>query len=699
MKKTVSVILIIAILVSMLAISSITTMAATDGLPDVVDNSKSKYFPAILSQGDQGSCVAWSQAYYQFTYEMNKVLDRESTAENCFSPSFTYNMSNHGTDTGCFPNNTYNNMKKIGVAPITTIPYNKEEYLDWFAEESIWQEAAKYRIADFKVLPNFRTGSGKHVTYPDDPDLTQIKTLLNDGHILSFGAYLKRWKFSQIKANSACPENNAYLGEAVVTATSPDIGNGYGHRMTIVGYNDNLWVDVNGNNAVDSGEMGAFKVANSYGTWWKNDGFIWLAYDNINMTTSIPGGLPYRTMSGLVDVTTITVLPYNSDADIYLRYTLNTSDRAHAEVTITAEKDGKTYSVLAGPHHEAPYMYNNVSFDGTTSSNDGTMIFMLSNVVPGITRETISDYKWSVKFEDTKADSIALTVKNAEIVDNSTGRAVKALGTFGFRLDGSSKTMTFPDIDPYIPSTTTTTPTTVPTDPTEPPTVTSEHIYGDTNDSDSISISDASLIQKFVAFIIGNDEINLANADCDGDDNVSIKDATCIQKYLAELDGYGVVGEKYTVTTIVTTPTDPTESVETTEQTESVITDPTEDHSEIVTQPTTTESTTTEPTTTEAVEANVVTFTNSFGWQGTIYCYYWSDSNNAMTSWPGTAMKNAGTNSFGETMYTLQIPLDATYVIFTNGSVQTVDIPYSGGEQRFYPVTSNNEGKYTVNTW
>ena len=363
-KKIISYILVISVLVSMIlaSVSSVTS-ASTDGLPDKVDNSESKYFPPILSQGSQGSCVAWSQAYYQFTYEMNRSLDRESTKENCFSPTFTYNMSNYGEDVGSFPNNTYNNMKKIGVAPLSLIPYTMDEHRNWYPQEEIWLEAAKYRVDEVRVIPNFRIGSGKHVTYPDDPDITEMKTYLSEGHILSFGAYINRWKSTTIKANASCPENDAYVGQAVVKSTSPDIGDGYGHRMTIVGYNDNIWVDVNNNNAVDSGEMGAFKVANSWGTWWKNYGFIWLAYDNINMETSVTGGLPYRVMSGIVDVTKITVLPYNSDAQMYIRYTLNSSDRQNMAVTITAEKDGKVYEVVAGPHHESPYNYNQYSFD------------------------------------------------------------------------------------------------------------------------------------------------------------------------------------------------------------------------------------------------------------------------------------------------------------------------------------------------
>ncbi len=850
MKKLTSSVLIIAMVLSMVLVSSVSVSAeATDGLPDVVDLSTSKYFPPIKSQGDQGSCVAWAQAYYQFTYEMNKALLRESTEENLFSPSFVYNMSNYGEDVGCFPKTAFYNMMQIGVTPWSTIPYNKEVHGDWFADESIWQEAAQYRIADYKTLPNFRTGSGKHVEHPDDPDLTQIKTLLSEGTILTFGAYIHRWKESKIKSNPACPANDPYVGEKVVLATSPDIGNGYGHRMTLVGYNDNMWIDVNNNNKIDKGEMGAFKVANSFGPWWGNEGFVWFAYDNINMTTSVEGGLPYRTMSGLVDITQITVLPYNTDADMYVRYTLNTCDRQNLTVTVTAEKDGKIFENIAGPYHEAPYAKNIYSFDGTTNSNDGTMIFMLSNVVPDITRETINDYKWSIKFEDKKADGKVLTVKNAEIVDLGTNRAAKATGSFGYTLDGSSRTMTFPEIPAYVPPVTTTAPetsataapittteattapvitdateitttpittvipttteaqpttavtnpaeeTTAYTDPTEATTeteavitipttstvvettteiptttaeavttttsaaVVSEHIYGDTNNSGNISISDATLIQKFIAFIVGEDKISLANADCNSDGKVSVKDATCIQKYLAKLNGYGVVGEKYTVNTPATNTTEATEAHTTTTQTEIVLTDPTEPASTTAavivtdpteatteatvtteaettttpqttatvsittdpmetteaTQPTTTEPATTEattvapsetvtepattqPPTTEAVEVNVVTFTNSYGWQGTISCYYWSDSNMTMTAWPGVAMENAGTNSFGEALYTLQIPKDATYIIFTNGSVQTVDIPYSGGEQKFYPVSPDSGGKYTVENW
>ena len=110
----------------------------------------------------------------------------------------------------------------------------------------------------------------------------------------------------------------------------------------------------------------------------------------------------------------------------------------------------------------------------------------------------------------------------------------------------------------------------------------------------------------------------------------------------------------------------------------------------------------TQPVVTEPkpVTENTVTFTNSHKWSGTLYCYYWSDSDKSMTTWPGKAMTNAGTNTYGESLYTFNVPQGATYIIFTNGSAQTVDIPYSGSEVKYYPLSeTDSQGHYKVANW
>lgn len=68
-----------------------------------------------------------------------------------------------------------------------------------------------------------------------------------------------------------------------------------------------------------------------------------------------------------------------------------------------------------------------------------------------------------------------------------------------------------------------------------------------------------------------------------------------------------------------------------------------------------------------------------------------------MTSWPGQAMTKSGTDDNGKAEYTFELPDGATYVIFSNGSSQTVDISYGGGEVHYYPTSStDSKGNYEV---
>lgn len=803
LNKLVSLVLLLLILISSFSCAFVCTAYADEvSLPDFVDNSESKYFPAIGNQGSQGSCCCWAQVYYQFTYMMNRSMDVKTTPENTFSHTFIYNFANGGRGQGTWEDDVYELMKEIGNVPLSTVPHNIEDYNNWHATEEIWQEAMKYRVDDYTIFKDIGQAESQ-ITSPDDSGLNNIKTLLAEGEVLAATTYIYSWDVERIKANASAPENDKYIDEYIIRLSD---GAGDRHRVTIVGYNDNIWTDVNENNKVDSGEMGAFKIANSWGTDHHNKGYMWVAYDAINRTSSVSGcpAVDYRP-EALNDITQITVIPYDTDTDLYLRYTLNTCDRSQGKIYVTAEKDGVKTTFEVGPKKKHGMQNSTYSYDGTTNTNDGTMVWALRSIVPEITAENIHEYSFSVKFEDTNADGKRFTVKNMEIVDDSTGRISKPVGVYPFSLDGSEKTISFPQFEECIPVTTTASETTsqaitteavtteaaetsivsstdlIPAETTvitEPYETTVEvittfstesiettvnnhettmvseattetaifettvpevavYLYGDANNDNSVKINDATLIQKFVAFLVDADSLNLISVDCNGDLKVSVKDATCIQKYLAKLSDFAFAGSEYYVeltypaeTTEIFTEsteevsefTDPIE-ITTIPETTASATEPVKTDTTVITQVTTslTEVTTELITTTSAQdtiytsEATTVsevivtqpatmatykvTFTNSFGWQGQISCYYWSDTNQSMTSWPGVPMTNDGTNDFGETLYTLQIPKDAAYIIFTNGSVQTVDIPYDGGWQRFYPVSANSDGKYTVNTW
>lgn len=899
-------------------------MKADNDLPDSVDNSDSKFFPEVKSQGSIGSCVAWAQTYYQFTYTMNKAMNIETTPENTFSPKWTYNLANGGEDEGSFNDDVYEIMKAQGNVPWSMVPYDND-YLTWSPTEEIWKTSIKYRIKSYQSFKNVGDKNSSLITSADDTDLEPIKTALNNGDVLTFSTYIRSWKLSNIEKNAQVPENDNYEGEYVAIAQNGYTGS---HRMTIVGYNDNIWTDINNNNIVDDGEMGAFKIVNSWGDDYGNKGFIWVAYDALNEVSSV-SGVENSSNRGriILNVMRINVLPYNTGADLYLKYTLNSSDRTQTKGYIIIEKDGTEYSfpIFSSLTFRDVGIY---SYDGTTSANDGTMVFALDNIVPGINSDNFDEYTWRVKFVDENSDNNILTVKNAEIVDENTNKTYKPENFYPFTLDGEEKTLelfkynlnnaviyyrgyespyihykvgngswtsdagipmtknmerrgythkyvieladssettfyfsdgydnidnnngqyfiankglnyyvtenacapivvkltndfnSLADVDKYgyfyaeasggyfpyqyqfiyenlttgeekvydydyysnngycfrevgdykvtvnvkdfadniasdsmivtvdkfpfeitefnvepnckivvgqelnflavtnfehikawdgmnnrynftikredevcytttvlsyryhIDSMTSTiilywTPTysgsysvtisstdcngeyaekTINFDVAEY----NGTLVGDANNDKKITIADPVIIMRYIVGLVDSSGIWKYLADCNNDGNISLKDAVYIQKYLLAIKNSSNVGS-------VNYKEPPTEPI-------------------------------TEPPT--EVEENIVTFTNSFNWSGTISCYYWSSSNTSMTKWPGKAMTYLKTNRYGEKMYTFELPEDATYIIFTNGSYQTVDIRYGGGEVRYYPIsTTNSKGHYNVATW
>ena len=899
-------------------------------LPESVDNSQSNYFPKIGNQGGIGACVAWAQSYYQFTYEMNKSRGIETTPENTFSPKFTYNIANGGKDKGSFSQDVYGIMKMTGNVPITMVPYDNDCF-SWSATEEIWREAIRYRIEDYQYFKEVGD-SNTQVTSADDEDLTAIKTALSEGDVLTYSTHILDWKSTKIKENSAVPENSKFVGESAVTYQA---GSNGGHRMTLVGYNDNLWIDVNGNNAVDTGEMGAFKIANSWGDGYGNDGFMWVAYDALNAKSAVDGG-PATKVRIFTSIGRIDVKEYNSNAELYMLYTLNTGDRNNAKVTVTAEKDGSKYTNYATPKLMG---WENIalSYDGTTNACDGTMVYPLDNVIPDVNSKNFGDYTWTVAFEDQENNNIPLVVKNAEIIDETANKVYKPSNVYPFTLEDSSKELTITettsnnvvvyyrglynpilnykigtadwktvqmednieragytqkyiveleeesDVKIYFsdskgntdtnndnyytakkglnyfitenvadPLKVKLTRTDAPVDikkmldfvattsggygpykykytftnldtgqektygyytphgvddtsvykygysfqavgnykitvevkdfsdnvvsdsitmyledkPFEYTTFTatpnkqimvgdtvelvaetnfeniiyvgrpknmhkftikdengkevySESLYaqvyslnyktsspkfmwvptsvgtytitvsttdgnnqyaeksikldvaeyngtmvGDANNNKEINITDALTIMKYNIGSIDSSKIWLALSDCNKDDTVDLKDAIYILRYIVSSGDFAYVGEVNNRET----PTYP----------------PTEAPTEAPTNP---------------VEENIVTFSNSHNWSGTIYCYYWSDTDKNMITWPGKPMTYSRTNSYGQAQYTFTVPDNATYIIFSNGSTQTVDIPYSGGEMNYYPTTTNSKGHYNVETW
>ena len=78
-----------------------------------------------------------------------------------------------------------------------------------------------------------------------------------------------------------------------------------------------------------------------------------------------------------------------------------------------------------------------------------------------------------------------------------------------------------------------------------------------------------------------------------------------------------------------------------------------------------------------------VYFDNTAGWD-TVNIYYWSDANNAMIGWPGTAMTKVEGN-----IYSFTLPADAEYVIFNDGTTQTDDLTIPEDKNLYSYATGN----------
>ncbi|MFH0809415.1 MAG: C1 family peptidase, partial [Pseudomonadota bacterium] len=353
------------------------TVSATYGvLPGSVDNSQSPAFPPIRSQGGVGSCVAWATTYYQFTYENNLLRDRAaSRGDNSviFSPKWTYNMINGGVDAGAYFSDAYVLLQKHGAVSWAEFPYDYN-YLAWCLNTEAWRNAINYRPLSWGRLYNTDTS----ILIGD------IKTQLANGHVLVVGTYVYSWVSKTISNDPSSSEDDAFVGQRIASYMKNTYSGG--HAMTVVGYNDIIWCDLNGNARVDSGEKGAFKIANSWGTGDWNGGYRWVTYDSLRGTSAVPatGTWPTsdRYSSGIFlgsNIYTMTVRP-DYTPSMVAEFTLSHLKRGQLRMSL-GTGGASTVTPTSTWYPEAVYSSGgNYAFNGTTTACDATFVFDFSEL-------------------------------------------------------------------------------------------------------------------------------------------------------------------------------------------------------------------------------------------------------------------------------------------------------------------------------
>jgi PKD repeat protein/C1A family cysteine protease len=388
------------------SLASPMTSTASDvpaaGLPDSVDNSALKYFPPIRSQGSLNSCGAFSGTYYAMTYmyAMANDLDAKTGGTTCqLSPKWTYNMLNGGGNNGIWYYWAYDLGTKHGVASWAEFPYDSN-YRAWSMDPAVWRAAIYRRFDQSGYVANTQTDSG----------IQQVKQMLVDGYVLNIPTYIYSWQYTVISNDPATNADDAYVGKKVcywVNGTS-----GY-HAMTVVGYNDNIWVDINNNGIVDPGEKGAFRIANSWGTGWGESGFVWMAYDALKSPSAVVGGPSTGRIYGWSPCRAHWVTARTAyQPTLLAEFTLNQANRNQLQVTLgVADPQQSVPSQTWMPDmiyaDGGPYAFN-----GTTTACDGTFVFDFSDI--GLQGGDLQRYFLGVR--DTASGS-PVTVKDFRLVD------------------------------------------------------------------------------------------------------------------------------------------------------------------------------------------------------------------------------------------------------------------------------------------
>ena len=229
-------------------------------LPTSVDNSTTRYFPPVFNQVG-GSCVHASSIGYMFTYEMNRLLDRDaSKPENRMSYQFAWNMLNEGENDGGRMEDGLKLAKFYGIMSEADYGFSGVYSFAWATGYEKYVRAMHNRATE--------------ILYFND-SVPLIKRYLYDagrdehpGGIVTFSVTTENWL---IKSDYQGPSETGYhalltkLGDNALT----------GHALTIVGYDDLVtYTDDN-----ETPHTGAFIVCNSWGEDTHDRGRFYLPYD------------------------------------------------------------------------------------------------------------------------------------------------------------------------------------------------------------------------------------------------------------------------------------------------------------------------------------------------------------------------------------------------------------------------------------
>jgi len=210
----------------------------------------SSMFPPVKSQGSQGSCVSWAAGYYIKSYQEKleknwNFSSLDNLASHVMSPAFIYNYHHKG-DSSCKNKgmtlySAANILKEKGIAKWLEMPYD-QKVCSVGPDDSVLEKAKANKIDSFKRthISNFKTFLASNI-----PILIGVDVYSN---------------FQSCFKHSKCMKEYTAAGSVLKSVQGSTNG---GHAIVVVGYSDT---------------KKAYKIINSWGTYWGDNGFLWISY-------------------------------------------------------------------------------------------------------------------------------------------------------------------------------------------------------------------------------------------------------------------------------------------------------------------------------------------------------------------------------------------------------------------------------------
>lgn len=240
--------------------------------------------PPILSQGGEGSCVAFATGYAARSYLLHRddstsYLSSGTLDNNVIlSPEYIYNSAKQPGEcrtAGMYFSSAFNLIKTEGVSTWASMPYSSINGCSTLPNPTQKANAANYKINSYYRLTDISPDYIKRILFNNNPILIGIKV---DYQFWTDGKFI--WKTNM----------GSYVG---------------GHAIVICGWDDT---------------KNAYKIMNSWGTNWGFNGFGWIDYNylanvlqgHVNyysvyvMKTNAvtPTSIPTLTTTNIISVTT-----------------------------------------------------------------------------------------------------------------------------------------------------------------------------------------------------------------------------------------------------------------------------------------------------------------------------------------------------------------------------------------------------------